>query len=289
MQPAVPTAAPEQDEPVDTARNWADGASPIKGILDHPLPPPTARCNAEFQCVESIESGSQLQEESSRFAIRSDELSQAIAKAVGCEPEHVEQTWSMIVGSPRTHLVVALLDGQLAVLRVAQDGRSFVTVELTPSFHSPPRCDTRAAATVDLFHDGEGQLLLASDGATGSGLGQTIVAIYRVDARRLTCIFEEEISFNMCLDFDDENAIEKRSTTTRWARGYGSAVHPRILSIATHTLGEFRSRRAVEYEWDGMRFSPANPAQDAVAAKEEQVRVEDEQARLRQRAGQGLS
>jgi hypothetical protein len=162
-------------------------------------------------------------------------------------------------------------------------------MELSPAFQSPPRCDTRAAATVDLFQYGEGQLLLASDGVTGSGLGQTIVAVYRVDGRRLTCIFEEEISFNMWLDFEDDSSIEERSTTVHWARGYGSAVHPRILSITTHTLGEVRSVRAVEYEWDGTFFRPANPDQDVVAAKEDQVRFEDEQARLRQGSRQGPS
>jgi hypothetical protein len=289
VQPVVPGVASEPDEPAGTSHHCADGGSPIKGILEQPLPAPTSRCSAEFQCVERIESGHQLQEASSRFAIQSDGLTQAIAKAASCMPEQVEQTWSMIVGSPRTHLVVALLDGQLVVLRVAHDGRSFAAMELSPAFQSPPRCDTRAAATVDLFQDGEGQLLLASDGVTGSGLGQTIVAIYRVEGRRLTCIFEEEISFNMWLDFEDDSSIEERSTTVHWARGYGSAVHPRILSITTHTLGELRSVRGVEYEWDGSLFRPANPDQDAVAAKEDQVRFEDEQARLRQGNRQGPS
>jgi hypothetical protein len=282
-QPTEPRATSEQDE--GTSHHCADGGSPIRGILENQLPAPTSRCSGEFRCIERIETGSQLQKESSRFAVHSDDLSQAIARAAGCEPEHVEKTWSMIVGSPRTHLVVALLDGQLLVLRVAHDGRSFEAIELAPAFQSPPRCDTRAAATVDLFQDGEGQLLLASDGATGSGLGQTIIAVYRVDGQRLTCIFEEEISFNMWLDFEDDRSIEERSTTVHWARGYGSAVHPRILSVTTHTLGEVRTVRAVEYEWDGTTFRPANRDQDAVVAKEDQVRLEDERARLQMRRG----
>lgn len=289
VQPAVPMAALEQDEPVGTGYHLANGHSLTKGILTHPMIPPPSRCTAQFSYVERIESGNQLQEESSRFAVQSDELSEAIAKAAGCQPEDVQQAWSMIVGSPRTHLVVVLLDGQLVVLRVDHDGRSFAAVELTPPFPSPPRCDTRAAATVDVLQDGEGQLLLASDGLSGSGLGQTLVAIYRVEGRRLACIFEEEISFNMWLDVDGGTAIEERSTTIHWARGYGSAVQPRILSITTHTLGDVRSVRAVEYEWDGTIFRPANRAQDAVAAKEEQVRFEDEQARLRQGIRQGPS
>lgn len=289
VQPTVPMAALEQDEPVSTGYQLAHGHSLTKGILSHPLLPPPSRCTAQFPYVEGIDSNTQLQKDASRFAVHSDEIREAIAKAAGCDPEDVEQTWSMIVGSPRTHLLVALIDRQLVVLTVAHDGRSFAAVELTPPFTSPPRCDTRAAAVVDLLHDGEGQLLLASDGVTGSGLGQTIVAVYRVEGRRLRCIFDEEISFNMWLDLENEDAIEERSTTIHWARGYGSAVHPRILSITTHTLGEVRSVHAVEYEWDGTLFCPANRAQDAVAAKEEQVRFEDEQARLRQGNRQGPS
>jgi hypothetical protein len=188
----------------------------------------------------------------------------------------------MVVGPPHTHLVVAVLDRQLVVLRIDFDGRSFATVDLMPPFLSPPRYDTRAAATVDILHDGGRQLLLASDGLSGSGLGQTLVSVYRFDGGRLAGIFEDEISFNMHLDLDGGTFIEERSTTFQWGRGYGTAEHPRILAITTHTLGELRSVRAAEYEWNGTVFHSTNHLDDAVAAREEKVQFEAEELRLRE-------
>jgi hypothetical protein len=278
---ASPPASKPPLDPVGHGYLLAEGHAAPKGIFALPLAPPPPCGSDRFRCVERIESASRLREESTRFAIQSDELRQAVATASQCSADAVGEIWSLVVGPPHTHLVVALLDGQLVVLKVDFDGRTFAPVELVPPFPSPGRCDTRAVATVDVLQDGGRQLLLASDGISGSGLGQTVAAVYRLDGGRLASIFEAELDFNIWLDINDGTAVEERSTTLQWSRESTPDKQPRILTVTTRTLGEVRSVRDVEYEWNGTTFLPANRDQEIVASREEQARFDAEEARLR--------
>jgi len=98
------------------------------------------------------------------------------------------------------------------------------------------------------------QLLLVSDGATGSGLGQTVMGVYRLQDQHLVGIFEEELDFNLVLDFD-EGVSEERWTTLQWGAARSSAHRPLVHANKTRTLGDLRATRSIEYEWDGRRFT----------------------------------
>lgn len=278
---ASPGASLRPENSVEQVYFLPEGHAAPKGILALPLTTPPSCGTMEFRCVERIESGGQLRGESTRFAIESDELRQAVATAAKCSTDAVGEIWSLVVGPPHTHLVIVLLDGQLVVLKVDFDGRTFAPVDLAPPFPSPGRCDTRAAATVDVLQDGGRQLLLASDGVSGSGLGQTVVAVYRLDGGRLASIFDAELDFNIWLDVNEGSVVEERSTTIQWSRELGSGNQPRILAVTTRTLGELRSVRSVDYEWNGTTFQPASPDQESELAREEQERFDAEEARLR--------
>jgi hypothetical protein len=175
---------------------------------------------------------------------------------------------------------VALIDRQLVVLKLEPDGHSFAAVELDPPFPSPGRCDTRAVAGVDLLGDGTRQLLLASDGLTGSGLGQSVMGIYRLQAQRLVGIFDGELDFNMTLDFD-AGIWEGSSTTFRWGNDRGPARRPRLQASRTHSLGDLLTTRSVEYEWDGSRFYQPNKSADEATEEAEEARFREEADRLR--------
>lgn len=277
--PASSPAILRPEGSVEQGYCLAEGHVVPKGMLAVPLPPPPSCGTNEFRCVEGIETVEQLREESTRFAIHSDGVRQAVATAAKCSTGDVQQIWSLVVGPPHTHLVVVVLDAQLVVLKVDFDGRTFAPVELAPSFPSPGRCDTRVAATLDVLRDGGRQLLLASDGVSGSGLGQTVTTLYRLDGGRLASIFDTELYFNIWLD--DGNVVEERTTTIQWLPGLGAGDRARIRTITTRTLGEVRSVRAVDHEWNGATFQMANREQEMVVAREEEERFIAEEVRLR--------
>lgn len=261
----------------------AKGHIPPMGILKRRLAVP-ALCGATtFPCVGEIKDTGQLRKQSQWFAIESESTRDSIARAARCEPDEIDEIWSVAIGPPLTHILVTLIDSQLLVLKVDLDGQSFAPVELVPPFPSPGRRDTRAVAIVDLLQDGGRQLLLASDGASGSGLGQTLVGVYRLQAQRLVRIFEEELDFNFALDFDD-GVWENRWTTLHWGTELSSPRRPLVHANKTRTLGDLRATRSVEYEWDGKRFHQPNKAGDESAEDAEEIRFRAEADRLRRLA-----
>lgn len=225
-------------------------------------------------CIDSIERAAQLEQAAHRWR---GWLPETLAASFNHGGAPV-RAWSMQLEPDSPDYVVVVDGACFSAWR--PDGTPVV---FDPPVACSPRDQTRVAAPVALMHEGRSHLLLAFDGQSGSGLGQTLIALYRPDGQTLRRVGIDELDFNM--SFGDDAVSHTRDASFR----IGASA---IVVRRSHTIGPPGARRTpiggvsgVErYSWvleDGalvkrMTSREADEARDLAAriAREEARRLD---------------
>ncbi|HVX93657.1 MAG TPA: hypothetical protein VHK47_02010 [Polyangia bacterium] len=230
------------DEPSQVATKTL----PEKSLL-LPMPPQCGSKDA-VPCVTKFDD---LRSVSGAFRLKDDAIRTLFEHRFG-EGEVGDDVWSIAVGPPATHLIIALVKGAFVPFRV--DGRRLIPVRSSVTGDASPRIGWRLAGAVSLLSDGGRQVIFEQDGASGSGMGQQIMSIFRLspDGSELVEIFAGEHEYNENDSPDAEGPEVLRTTSYVVEDREGQPAE--IVAHRRRSFGKLSVNETTRYTWKGQAF-----------------------------------
>lgn len=165
--------------------------------------------------------------------------------------------WALRLGDPPRPVLVVMVNEDMPYALFLDSNSELSEVPFEPRPDTTPRIEDRSITPVEVLGNRERQLAFVTDTASGSGMGQKDLYIYRLVGSELKLIFQRPISSNYHeYSEDGDGEFESMEAT------FGFGAHelngkdvPAIFAKERHNDSGKKSIKKTKYLWDGRKFS----------------------------------